>query len=338
MILKVNNKKFDFFNDVNVSMRYDAVASSFGFSAFFDAESDEHKRLFKPLTFSKVEIEHNGELIITGRKISNSYRSAAKPTPATISGYSLTGVLEDCTVPVSAYPLQFDGLTLKEIAEKLLAPFDIALVVDSAVTARANEVLDTSDASTTGSVKDYIVQLASQKAIIVTHTKYGALFLTEAKANRKPIADLSDAYEKSISINGQKLHSVVAVLKDADITGGNAGEAELDNPLVTSFRPSVGTQKSGSDNDTELAAKAKRGAELKGIKLTVKLDSWIINDRIIRPNNVISIKDAELYLYSRSNWFIEQVTLTGNEKSQTATLQCVLPEAYTYATPKNPFT
>jgi len=337
MILKVNNKKFDFFNDVNVTMRYDAVASSFGFSALFDAESDAHKRLFKPLTYSKVEIEHNGELIITGRKISNSYRSTAKPTPATISGYSLTGVLEDCTVPVSAYPLQFDGLTLKEIAEKLLAPFDIALVVDSAVTARANEVLDTSDASTTGSIKNYLVSLASQKAIIVTHTKYGALFLTEAKANRKAIADLSDAYEKTIAIDGQKLHSVVAVVKDADIKGGNAGEAELDNPLVTSFRPSVGTQKSGDDNDTELAAKAKRGAELKGIKLTVKLNSWTVNDRIIRPNNVISIKDPELFLYSRSNWFIEQVVLNGTEKLQTATLTCVLPEAYTYATPKNPF-
>ena len=74
MILKVNNKKFDFFNDVNVSMRYDAVASSFGFSAFFDAESDEHKRLFKPLTFSKVEIEHNGELILIAIGLPQSLR------------------------------------------------------------------------------------------------------------------------------------------------------------------------------------------------------------------------------------------------------------------------
>jgi len=148
---------------------------------------------------------------------------------------------------------------------------------------------------------------------------------------------LSGALEKTLQVDGQKMHSTVAVIKEADITGGNAGEAELDNPLIKSFRPAVAVQSDGTDNDTELATKAKLAAELRAIKLTIKLDSWLVNDKVIFPNTVISIKDPNLFLYEKTNFFVEAVTLSGNEKAQLATLECVLPEVYTYKLPKNLF-
>ena len=145
--------------------------------------------------------------------------------------------------------------------------------MDAAVQSKADEVFVSSDAKASGSVKDYLNKLASQKGIILTHTRRGALLLTEVKANRLPVADLSDAFEKTINVNGQRLHSTVSVIKEANITGGNAGEEELDNPIIHSFRPSVTVQTSGTDNDTKNAAQIKMAAELASIKLTVKLDS-----------------------------------------------------------------
>ena len=337
MILKINNKEFDFFNNVNVQMTFDGIASSFSFDAVFNPEDEEHKKLFRPLRYSKIEIEHNGETLITGRKIGSGFKSAAKKTTSTINGYSLTGVLNDCTIPLSVYPLQADGLTLKEVAEKLLKPFDIAVVIDSAVKDAANAVLETTEAKATGSVASYLTTLAAQKSIIVSHTSRGALLLTEAKPNRRPVGDLSNAIEKTLSANGQQLHSYIAVLKDATITGGNAGEEELDNPLIDSFRPKVAEQKSGTDVDTELVAKQIRAAELKAITLTIKLDSWMLGDKVLRPNIIVSVHDHEIYLYNKTNWFVQSVTLLGNEKEQTAVLKCVLPEVYTLKTPSNPF-
>lgn len=337
MILKINNRKFDYFNAVSVSMSYDKIASTFNFVAHFDPDNPSHRSLFQPLKYSKVEILHEGETLLIGRKVTTSFTSNSTPQLAQIGGYSLTGVFEDSNIPLSVYPIQSDGLTLRQIAEKILKPFDIAVVVDSIVADDVDSVLESSDASTTGTVKSYLTSLATQKNVILSHTKNGALLFTRAKANQAPIADLSDAVDKKLSVSGQGIHSSIAVFKDANIVGGNAGENELDNPLVTSFRPSVSVQSSGDDNDTELTAKLRRAAELKSIKLTIKLDSWMINGKVIRPNRIISVKDKSLHLYKRTNWFIEAVTLSGNEKEQTATLKCVLPEVYTNQTPSNPF-
>ena len=49
---------------------------------------------------------------------------------------------------------------------------------------------------------------------------------------------------------------------------------------------------------------------------------------IIKPNNIITVQDPELYLFESSKWFIEAVTLTGDEKGNTAVLTCVLPQVY----------
>lgn len=337
MILKINDKKYDFFTKIDVNLTYNAIASTFGFSAFFEPTDPAHKALFRPLRYSKVTIENEGETLITGRILSSGFKSDAAPQLATISGYSLTGVFEDSAIPISVYPLQTDGLSLKEITEKIIEPFDIALVIDPAVQAKANEAIEKSDAKVGGTVKSYINQLASERDILVTHTSGGALLFTEAKANNQPIADLSDAVGKTLTANGQGLHSSIAVLKEADLNGGNAGEVELDNPIIHSFRPRVVTQTSGDDNDTELAGKNARAAELAGIKLNITLDSWLVNDRTIKPNQIITVKDPEVFLYKKTSWFIQNVKLSGTVEKQVANLTCVLPETYNGKTPSSPF-
>ena len=337
MILKINNKKYDFFSSVDVTLTFSGIASTFTFHAYFEPSNQTHKELFRPLKYSKVEVIHGGETLITGRKLSEQFTSSSVPELTPISGYSLSGVFEDCPPALSSYPLQFDGLSLKEIAEKLTKPFDVAIVIDSAVEAKMNAVFGTTETKPTESIASYLTKLASQKSIILSHTSEGALLFTEAAANRKPIADFSNSLKRVISINGQGLHSGVTALSEADIDAGNAGQAELNNPLVQSFRPNVVVQSSGDDNDTELVAKKSRAAELAAIRLTIEHNSWTVNGKIIKPNNIISIQDSSIYLNKRSNWFIDSVTFKGNESSQTSILSCVLPAVYTLEEPVDPF-
>jgi prophage tail gpP-like protein len=337
MELKVNNKKYEFFNGVDVTLTYDNVSSSFAYSMYFDPDNPDHKNLLRPLGYQKVEIVHGNETLITGRLLSPTFVSSSEPALVSVSGYSLSGVFSDCNIPVSVYPLQSDGMSLKEIAEKVIAPFDIALVIDSAVASRADETFDSSDAKESQTVAVYITELASQKKIIVSHTSAGALLFTEAKANAAPLADLSSVTKKTLSVNGQNLHSSITALRDADISGGNAGESEETSSLVKSFRPRTVKQTSGTDTDTEDVAKMKLAAELKSIKLTIEIDSWTIDNKLIKPNNTITVKDPSIFLYNRTKWFIESVNFKGTESEQTSRLTCVLPEVYTGETPSNPF-
>ena len=346
MILKINDRirtrKVDYFNQFRVSLRYDSVASSFGFNFFFNPDNTEHKEMACIGHYHIATLEHNNELLLTGYILSTGFDNSAVKKMATFGGYSLPGPLEDCQIPPSLYPLQSDGLSLKEIAERLVKPFGLKIIVDSAVSARMESTYEKTTAGVGQTIKDYLTELATQKNIILSHTSKGELLFTEAKTSRKPIlhygGDGLPCPEMKLDFNGQAMHSEITVIKQADKDGGNAGQITVKNPYVPYvYRPKVVAQSSGDDIDTEQAAKNLLAAELKNLKLTITTDRWEIDGKIVKPNNLISVINPEVYLYKKTEWFIEQVDLVGDNTKTTATLTCVPPEVYNGKTPSYTF-
>ncbi|MGB0881435.1 MAG: hypothetical protein ACPGSO_00670 [Vicingaceae bacterium] len=333
MILKVKEHyQIDTFNKFSLNLKYDAVGSSFGFALYFDPDNFFHRELFQPSHYHECDIIHNGELLIRGFMLNHNFNLSSKKSLSPISGYSLSGVLEDCQIPPDLYPLQSDGQTLKQIADKLVSNFPCGIQVDPSVSSKVNSVYEKTTASETQTIKDYLSSLASQKNVILSHTPNGDLLFTQAKTNKTPIAHFNGdqpAIEMSLSFNGKGMHSHITVQKQASSDGGNAGEVTIRNPYVPFvYRPLVKTQNSGSDVDTNEAARNALSEELKGIKLTIKTSMWEIDGKVIKPNNIITVESKELYLYGKSRWFIESVQLNGDERSTTATLTCVLPGVY----------
>jgi prophage tail gpP-like protein len=343
---RFHNRKVDFFNEVQVNLKYDSVASTFSFLYYFNPKNPDHKEMACVSHFHDVTLKYNDETLITGVLLQQRFSHRATKQLASFGGYSRPGVLEDCTIDPNSYPLQSDGLSVASIARRVIAGFNpkIELVIDPAVSSRANEALSTSTALEQQRIKQYLTEIATQKQIIVSHDEFGNLLLTEA-TKKKPILsfDLSQGsipgVEFDFDFNGQGMHSHITLMKQASIDGGNAGQNTIRNPYVVGSvtRPVVQNQSSGNDNDTGLAARQALSSELRNIRLTVKLDRWTVDGKIIRPNNLIEIIDHELFFYKKTTWFIESVTLNGNETSETATLNCVLPEVYTYETPVSIF-
>lgn len=334
MILKINdrirNRQVTNFNNVSLSLRYDALASTFGFSYYFNPENPEHKELMCIGHYHECTIEYNNELLLTGQVLSENFNDSPQVQMVGLSGYSLPGVLEDSQIPTSIYPLQIDGLNLLQIAQKLCNPFKIKVVVDG-VADKMNEVFATTEAKETQSIKSFLSDLAVQKDIVITCNEKGELVFTKAKTELKPIAIFDGTIpvtNMQLSFNGQGMHSHITVMKQAD--EGNAGQETIRNPYVINsvFRPKVITQSSGDDVDTKKVAKAALASELKNLKLTITLDRWTLNNKVIKPNNLITVENERIYLYKRANWFIENVDFSGNEKQQVCTLTCVLPEVY----------
>lgn len=354
MILKINDRirtrTVEYFNNFNISLKYDAVASPFSFGFYFDPDNNEHKELACIGHYHICTVEHNGELLVTGNMLSEDFDSSPVRKLVDIAGYSLTGVFEDCQIPTDLYPLQSDSLSIKEIAQKITNRFGIKMVVDSSVSAAMDTVLTSSTASVSQTVKSYLAELCTQKNIIISHNAQGQLLFTRAKTNLPVIAHFNNSDTgrlvtvngKNIStnmrlmFNGQAMHSHITVVKEANADGGNAGETTIRNPYVINsvFRPRTITQSSGDDNDTEQVAKNALAAELKNIKLTITTDRWEIDGKIIKPNTLITVTNPEVYLYKKSTWFIESVDLAGDSRQTVATLNCVLPEVYNGQTPE----
>lgn len=346
MNLKINDRirvrNVEGFNNFSLSLRYDSVASTFNFDFTFDPKNPEHRELACVSHFHEAFIEHNGERLITGIILSNIFSMSPAKKMIPFAGYSLPGVFEDCEIPVDLYPLQSDGLTLREIASKLIKPFGLKMVVDSSVASRMDKPYKTATAKESQKIKEFLCELASQRNIIMSHDETGALVFTEAKTNKTPILVLTDetipGIEAFLTFSGQQLHSHITVMKQADSDGGNAGQVTVRNPFVPIvYRPRTIIQTAGDDNDTELAARMALSEELKNIFLTVTVDRWELDGKLIRPNNTIRMKRPDLFLFKEVDWFIEQVDYTGDQAKQTCVLRCVLPEVYTNAVPRNIF-
>jgi len=363
MNLKINHRlgiiDVEFFNDFTLNLKYDSVASTFKIDFYFDPTNQTHAEMACVSHFHEAIVQHNGETLITGYILSQKFISNSQKQLVTLSGYSKSGVLEDCDIPTNvngvsqADYLQYDGLTLKEITQKLIAPFKLGLVIDSVARADSNqkftldEKLDEPIEKATGleskNIKSFLTELAIQRNIILSHDEKGNLVFTEAKTNKAPLFHVEKgviATEIILTYNGQPIHSQITVVKQIDAAGGNtdSNEFTIFNPLCPIvFRPRVVIQSSGDTNTIEEYASNVLAAELKNIPLIVKVDRWEINGKIIRPNNIITVYSPENFIYTKTKFFIESVEFKGDSKAQVAILTCVLPEVYNRQTPKNIF-
>jgi prophage tail gpP-like protein len=347
MILKVGTLQITDFNEVNVELKYDSVASTFSFQYRYDPNDTQLKLLNTPASYADCSIEYVNpetgakELLITGTILNHGFDDTPAVGLNGISGYSKTGVLEDCQIPVSLYPLQSDGKTLRQIVEKLIQPFGINLIISADVASRANSIIDVSTAEPSDTIKSYLAKIANQKNILLSHDASGNLLLTKSRTDATPKYNFGRQIPITSSVlkfDGQRMHSEITVIKQADSGGGNAGQSTIKNPYVTKFRPSVKIQSSGDDNSTSFAAKSALADELLAIQLDINVDTWTDNEGLIwRPNTIITIENTELMINKPTRFFIESVQFTGNEAQQIATLKCVVPEVHNTKEPKNIF-
>lgn len=349
MVLKINDRikvrTIQYFNNFSLDLKYDSVASSFAFGFYFDPENHDLEELACVSHFHQAQVYFNGELLLNGYIVSQAFNSAPKAELAHFSGYSLPGVLEDCPIPPPPTPqgayLEFTALTLREIASKVLAKFNIPMVVSASVASLMDIPYAETAAEPTQSVKDYLNELASQRNIVISHTANGSLLFTRANASQKPSFHVEKgliATSMRLEYNGQGMHSHITAMKQASEDGTNEGQDTVTNPLVPIvYRPKVIIQSSGDSNSTLQAAQNALAAELKNVRVIINIDRWIVNNKLVKPNTIITVKNPEIYIYNTAKLFIESISYSGDASRTTATLTCVLPEVYNGQTPKNIF-
>lgn len=135
----------------------------------------------------------------------------------------------------------------------------------------------------------------------------------------------------SLNYNGQNMHSYIQAVgqQGEDINPTNSPDGHIENAYVqNTFRYMRVIQTSGDDNDTINVAQNQRSNDLKNLTLTIEMVGWTLGGKLIRPNQIIMVKNPEVHLYKNTRWFIESVTFTGDAKSETCVLNCVVPETY----------
>jgi len=376
MTLEVGGYKLDLYNSVDVSLRYDSVASTFGFMVYFNPYSAEHKNIFLPGKYSVCKITHMGQLLITGVLLNTTFNDSAIEQLTPISGYSKTGVLENCQYPttLTKQPLQLSGLNLIDTCKQLIKPFNLNVIVSDNVKTAAENLYQITEIKENQSIKDYIAQLAIQRNIILSHTPGGDLLLTRGNGNKTPIYNFDGSNQikngsdgvwtdMGLTFNGDGMHHLINVIGQADAPGGsnNMPDSLVFNPYVqlgvtallpfgplqipfvptkytTGFRPRVEVQTVGAETTAPLYARNLLGQEVKNVRINITIDRWDLNGKVPMPGDLITVTNPRLFLYQKTKLFIEQVNFKGDETKEIATLSCVPYEAYTNDTVINIFT
>ena len=338
MKIKIENKFFNHFSNLTLKFNLDTFASVFSFDARFDPFNVEHQKIFKPLTYPKIEIFSNDmDLLLTGNIVNNDFTSTKTPQLVSFSGYTKSGILEDVTIPDSVYPLEKNNQSLSEISDQLLKPFGIGQLIESNVANEMNLVYEKAVAQPTQSVASFLTQLASQRNIVIGHTKKGDVYYFKAFIGSKPVKsyDESNLLSSKMAINGRAFHSDITVRRQP--SDENVGVSTVDgvkNPNVEQIRSVCKILSSGDDTSTIQAAQNVLAAELRGIQLALELPKI---DYELLCGQIIEFINPELFIYKKQKFVINEIIYKEDSGVDTMTINCLTPEAFTGGIPINIF-
>ena len=347
--VKIDNKSFDLFESFSMDSNLDSVASSFQISLKYKSEDDS---VFTPLNFKNIKIFDDQKLILNGTIINHSFQSDAQTNLVVISGYSVAGILEDCAIPYSLYPLESINKSLDEICKKILPYFGVDYIIDSSVSLEMSLVFTKSIANPEDSVKEYLSKLAAQRNIVISHTQDGKLLFFRPKSNvkSKGLYDKENTIGASLDVNGQSMQSKLYVLRQptmpkppkrkkgdpprpkVKVRGKFYDEIE-NNLVLDKKRTSVKLMSSGADLDTKQAVDNYLMDQLKNIKLSIAFYNW----QDLEIGDLIEYRNDELKLSNPVQLMVTSISKSFDAESNMYEISCNLPEAYAGGKPKNIF-
>jgi len=353
----------DKYSNLTVTLVYDSVCSTFSFDIYWDPQDYKMRQVMLPGAYNQCTVKsNNGELLITGVLLSPSFKSGATKFLVNISGYSRTGVFQDCEyMAAMGGSTQSNNKTLFTICDEISRKFGIATKIEGPIndtTTKESEVtligglpITQSDCNASESIMEYLSDISKDSNVVLSHNKYGELTIKVA-GRATPIFNFTNGmpgFIYELSFNGEQMHSTITAFEQGGATPSqpvtNPYVLQPQNHLEVAFNSVVGqaianvynagfrphsviksAKENGSIQDTANQALA---SELKGVSLTISMIGWTLNNKIVRPGQYITVQNPELYLFKPATFFIESVDFSGDAQQETAVLNCVLPECYT---------
>lgn len=210
--VKISGIVLDTVEEIQLGLKFDSVTDTFSIKALFKPESANHRIIFRPGALHRCEIFYKNLLILTGVVLSVSFSDEAEPQSAFLTGYSVTGVLEDTcvlntdadivvneldnTASIPPAPLSFgsketNGLApnLFQLCQILLKKYGIPVIADEELTADPlfNAPFNNIEIAAEMSVIELLDEYAQKRNVVLSHTADGMLLITRAKATSKKL-------------------------------------------------------------------------------------------------------------------------------------------------------
>lgn len=300
-------------------------------TAPFDADNPVHREVFRPFSYKPVRILIGGELAFKGTMVGVRPLLADSSKTVTISAYSAPGVLEDCTVSPTQYPVEFDNATLRTIAEKLMQPFGLTVQFDADPGAPFERVA----IEPTQQIMTFLTGLAQQRGLLITSTPGGALLFQSEVTGATPVAKLEQGEPPLLrvtpSFSEQDYYSHLTGIEWLVVGIAGSDYTVKNEKLPGVMRPFAFSVDDTQGGDVQSVVEAKAGRMLAnaatyGIEVATWRDSA---HNLWTPNTLTTLQAPGAMVYSRYTFLVRSVTLTASSNGdRVAALTLVLPGSF----------
>lgn len=332
--VEIDGSVFSFWESVTLDRSLDGL-DQFKLAGPFDPNDPAQRAAFAPFAYKRAIISVDGERVTTGANVAVSVDVGRDKTLVALSGYAEPGVLNDCAMPQTSYPLEFDGLALDAIAAAVAGVFGVGVTFE----APPGAIFDRVALERTEKALPFLAKLAKQRGLLFTNDPQGRLVFF-APVPGRPVATIQEGAPPFVSgavdYNGQNFFGTITGLSPFVIEAFSE-VVTLDNPLVPAdvIRPHTITMDDTENADLQKVTAAARGrmyADSVAVKLNV--DGWRGPTKALwAPGDVITLLAPGLMVYNPTPFLIRRVGLNRTSDGDTAGLGLILPESYTGRAP-----
>lgn len=333
--LLIDGRRFRFWSDMRITRSLDAM-DLVEFNAPFEADAPGFRETFRPFSYKPLDVTVGGVPLFTGTLVGIMPDLANDQKTIGVSGYSRPGVLNDCTAPASAYPIEFNGLDLKAIAAALCEPFGVAVVFTGPVGSAFGRAAVEPGAT----VLSFLSDLARQRGLVVSSTPTGELLFQQSVQVGQPVAVLQQGASPVLgvtpSFSPQQYYSHITGLEAVRV-GTQGSQFTVRNPhLAGTVRPMTFSAPDVEGGDITDAVQAKAGRMYGNMAAyAVQVSSWRDpQGNLWAPNTTVSLEAPGAMVYSAYEFVVRSVRFDRAGSSESAELDLVLPGSFSGQTPE----
>lgn len=333
--IKINGKRFRFWTAVRITRAIDNL-DTVEFGAPFEPDLPNFREAFRPFSYQDLEITVGGDRLFVGTLIGADPVVGDADTTVSASGYSLPGVMADCTMPASAYPIEFNEVALPAIAAKLAEPFGITVLFQGDAGAPFERV-----ALAPGStVLPFLVGLAKQRNFVVSSTPAGSLLFWRSAEPGEPVARLEQGQAPVDSVTPsfrpQDYFSHVTGIEQI-IVGLYGSQFTVKNPQLEGvIRPTSFKTKDTAPGDVKATVEAATGRMFGNtIAYSIVVATWRDpQGKLWEPNTTITLLAPGVMVYTEYTFEIRSIVFDTDDEIRIATLNVVIPGSFSGTLPE----
>lgn len=291
----------------------------------------DFRQRVKPFGFQEMIANVGGAVLFTGVMLGSNPSSSGTASKVVTSGYGITGVLNDCTMPSSAFPIEYNGLNLEEIARDLCEPFGIDVVFEGA----AGNSFDKVSLNETDKIMQFLSKLAKQRNFVISETVDGELWFLKSTEGGEPVAVLtsgeSPVFEISAGFDPQQYYSHVTGIAPTTSEDGEGAQVTKPNPHVTGVLRPLTFQVDDSKNESLTDA-----VDTKIARMFANMASWSVSvptwldatGALWEPNTTVEVTAPHAMIYNQTELLVRSVEFNASGGARTAKLNLVMVGAF----------